>query len=145
MNNKHLFFALLAGLILTAHGWFGGNGGDSGSDGGDSNSNGVGNGGNGGDGGDANGPGGNAGDGGNGGDGGWFGRKRTTKLREHPYSTFQTFDDNKDGLITLEEFLGVRGAGGEKLFNRADADNNNLLTCLEFSRAVLRFGGKPIC
>lgn len=29
----------------------------------------------------------------------WFGRERTTKLRKHPYSTFQTFDDDKDMAI----------------------------------------------
>lgn len=146
MNDKHLFFALLGGIILTSHGWFGGDDGDSGSNGGDDSnrskgsSDGIGD-----TRGHCGGNGGSVGSAGSGGNEGWFGRKRGTTLREHPFSAFETFDDDKDGLITLEEFLSVRGAGGKKLFNRGDADNNHLLTCWEFSSAVSRFGGKPIC
>lgn len=98
-------------------------------------------GGNGGAGGDG---GGKCGDGGKGGDGG-AGRKRTAVGKGRLFAlTFQTFDNDGDGLITLEEFLNVQ-PGRERLFHLADADKNGVVTCPEFSREVSQFGGKPIC
>ena len=116
---KHFLLVwLLAGLLSSCYCCGGGNGGDGG-DGGD-------------------------GGGGDGGDGG-IGRKRTYLAKQRLFSlTFQTFDVNKDGVITVEEFLNLQ-PGHKRLFHMTDIDKNGVLNCAEFSREVSKFGGEPIC
>ena len=98
------------------------------------------NGGNGGNGGGSEGNG-NGGDGGNGGNGG----KRSHVAGQPAFSlTFQTFDVDGDGLITLAEFLNLQ-SGHARLFHLADTDGNGELTCLEFSSEVSQFVGEAIC
>ena len=117
MMLKHfLLFCMLAGLLSVCYSCGGGSGG---------------NGGNGGSsGGDGN--------GGNGGDGGDGGNQPKFSL------TFQTFDVDRDGVITLAEFLNLQ-PGHPPLFHSADSDGNGELTCSEFSREVEKFDGKAIC
>ena len=98
------------------------------------------NGGNGGNGGGSEGNG-NGGDGGNGGNGG----KRSHVTGQPAFSlTFQTFDVDGDGVITLAEFLN-RQPRHAQLFRLADTDGNGELTCLEFSSEVSQFDGEAIC
>ena len=100
---------------------------------------GAGNGGNGGNGGGSDGNG-NGGNGGNGGDAG----KRSVAGQPKFSLTFQTFDVNGDGVITLAEFLNLQ-PGHAHLFHSADTDKNGELTCLEFSHEVSEFDGEAIC
>ena len=81
--------------------------------------------------------------GGDGGDGG-FGKKRNLAVKGRIAIAFNTFDDDRDGQISLKEFLKFR-PGVVHLFHLADTDDNSVLTCPEFSQAVSKFGGKAIC
>ena len=123
---KHfLFLCMLAALLSVCYscgrrknGGSGGNGGNSGGNG----------------------------NGGNGGSGGNGGKRSVIKTTEQPAFSlnFQAFDVNGDGLITLAEFLDLQ-PGHAQLFHSADTDGNNKLTCVEFTREVLKFEGEAIC
>ena len=119
MMLKHfLLLCMMAGLLSVCYSCGGGGG----------------NGGNGGNGGSSGGD----GNGGNGGDGGDGGKQQKFSL------TFQTFDVDGDGVITLAEFLNLQ-SGHAQLFNEADTDGNGVVTCSEFSLAVEKFDGKAVC
>jgi hypothetical protein len=71
--------------------------------------------------------------------------KRTLALRHHAFSpTFDTFDVNGDGVITLEEFLKIQ-PGHEQLFYRADTNKDGLVNCLELAHELLKFNAQAIC
>ena len=124
MMVKHfLLLCMLAILLSVCYSCGGGNGAGS-ANGGDS-------------GGD-----GDGGDGGRGGDAG----KRSYLRRKYLFSlTFQTFDVNKDGMITLDEFYNLQPAEHKGLFHSTDTDGNGKITCQEFKLQLSKFRGKAIC
>ena len=122
MMLKHfLLLCMLAGLLSVCYSCGRGNGGNGGRGG---NSGGNGNGGNGGNGGNAG--------------------KRSVEDQPAFSLDFQTFDVNRDGVITLAEFLSLQ-PGHEQLFDLADTDGNDKLTCEEFASEVATFGGEANC
>ena len=124
MMVKHfLLLCMLATLLSVCYSCGGRNGGGS-ANGGDSEGNG------------------NGGNGGRGGDAG----KRSYLRRKYQFSlTMQTFDVNKDGVITLDEFYNLQPAEHKGLFHSTDTDGNGKITCKEFTRQLLKFRGKAIC
>ena len=124
MMVKHfLLLCMLATLISVCYSCGGGNGGGS-ANGGDSSGEG------------------NGGDGGSGGNGG----KRSYLRRKYLFSlTFQTFDVNKDGVITLDEFYNLQPAEHKGLFHSTDTDGNGKITCQEFKLQLSKLRGKAIC
>ena len=98
------------------------------------------NGGNGGNGGNS----GGNGNGGNGGNGGSSG-KRSHVPAHHAFALdFDTFDVDRDGMISRDEFLNLQ-PGHAELFDSADTDGNNKLTCDEFTIKVREYGGDANC
>ena len=124
MMVKHfLLLCMVATLICVCYSCGGGNGGGS-ANGGDSSGEG------------------NGGDGGSGGNGG----KRSYLRRKYLFSlTFQTFDVNKDGVITLDEFYNLQPAEHKGLFHSTDTDGNGKITCQEFKLQLSKLRGKAIC
>ena len=125
MMVKHfLLLCMLATLLSVCYSCGGGGNGGGSANGGDS-------------GGD-----GDGGDGGTGGNGG----KRSYLRRKYLFSfTFQTFDVNKDGVITLDEFYNLQPAEHKGLFHSTDTDGNGTITCQEFKFQLSKFRGKAIC
>lgn len=80
----------------------------------------------------------------NGGNGENDGRKRTAQAGQPLFSlTFDTFDADNNGQITLQEFLNVQPEA-EHLFKLADVNGDSVVTPDEFSREVEQFGGEAV-